>query len=290
MEFTKYPSITNHYQTKHIQQCLDHQISDDWQVFEKIHGSNFAFYVKVDGTIKAASRNKLLTSEDRFHGFQDIIEQYREQLIDLAGIVGDCIVYCELFGSNVQREIKYGDKPMIRVFDIYLYHTEEFLSQGEVVQECNEVNLPVVYPSLRGTLEECLKFSPNFISAYSDSNDEAEGVVIKPSIPFVLPSGSMPWIKNKTEAFIEKKESKKPKERNNVPDPFELATFKAMVCLPRLANVKSKMTEDEMTIPNLANALFQDVIDDAVDEGIEWEDKYKKPVLGTCYKLVRENM
>ena len=288
MKFIKYPSLTNHYQLKHVEQCLTNQIDDEWQVFEKLHGSNFALYVSSEG-IQAASRNKLLTSEDKFHGFQDIIEEYREALTKLWDRCNDFIIYGELYGSNIQKEINYGDKPMFRAFDIYLYHVDAFLSPQGTVDRCSTVGIPTVSPLFKGTLKDCLEFNPSITSGYSSTNDMAEGVVIKPCIPFVLSSGSMPWIKNKTEAFLEKK-SVKVKKVNTSHDPFILATYLAYVCDARLNNVKSKMTEEEMTIPNLANTLFQDVLEDITKEGIEWDRKYQKAVLSTCFKLVRESM
>jgi Rnl2 family RNA ligase len=174
-----------------------------------LHGANFSFWC--DGTeVKFASRSQFV--DGTFFNCQAVINKYQDQVMQLwlNESCGDdrtlLIVYGELFGGNIQKEVEYGEKDF-RAFDIVVNGTP--ISKSFAQQACLEVGIPFVPVFHVGTFAECLALPNTFKSVLTpegyEGENNAEGLVIEPVEPAWFNNGSRIYFKNKTESFTEKK-------------------------------------------------------------------------------------
>jgi len=177
-----------------------------------VHNCNFSFWC--DGKeVKFASRTQFV--DGTFFNCQAVMNQYSQGVLDgfpyFAKEGQILVIYGELFGGNIQKEVEYGEKDF-KAFDVVI--------DGQPVQKQSAINIadscgiefvPVIHT---GTLAECLTLSNTFKSTltpegYKEENT-SEGLVIEPVEPNWFNNGSRIYFKNKTEGFSEKK--RKPKE------------------------------------------------------------------------------
>lgn len=216
MEFRKFSSLENTYRTNLLEK-IQYEGKDGslWMATEKLHGANFSFWC--DGTeVKVASRTQFV--DGTFYNCQAVINKYEDCILDLWRECSQgcrdttvVVVYGELFGGNVQKEVEYGEKDF-HAFDIVI--NGKPTNKQEAVYICREVGIPFVPVVGTGTFAECLALSNTFKStltpeSYTEENT-SEGLVIEPVIPNWFNNGSRIYFKNKTEGFSEKK--RKPKE------------------------------------------------------------------------------
>ena len=107
MEFHKFSNLENTYRQNLIDK-VQYEGKDvgEWVVTEKIHGANFSFWC--DGTeVKVASRSQFV--DGTFYNCQAVINRYSEGILNWCQGFGvkTFIVYGELFGGNIQKEVKY---------------------------------------------------------------------------------------------------------------------------------------------------------------------------------------
>lgn len=260
VEFKKYEKITNSYDSKHVRSVkmamLDNKVDDLWLVTEKIHGANFACYVKpnedyMDDTpylVQYASRNNLLSEaeSDAFYNFQSIKSEITEKMIELYqacynsdATINEIIVYGELFGgtyehpdvkkvnqSRVQKGVQYCPDLHFKVFDIFLKRegaNSSYLNPSHMNYMCHEVKVDRIVPRFHGTLDECLDYQNDFESdIHTDyqlpkvSENVCEGVVIKPVQPFYDHRGNRAIFKNKNDKFKEVAGERKNKVRQPI--------------------------------------------------------------------------
>lgn len=262
MDFKKYNSLENAYRQKFINHC--HELGvNQWVALEKIHGANFSFICDENMVVTPAKRTSVLNKTEHgtydFYGCNPIVEKYTPEIQSLANVIGGPIqVFGELYGEGVQKEVKYGKKDFI-VFDIML-KDGIFLDWPLVKDLCEIFDIPYAPELGRGSLEEMLSLSPEFTSKLCEDN--AEGIVIKPLVDNVLlGNGSRPIIKNKSEAFSEKKQkpAKKPQKMpEEVVDIFN--DFCQYLNQNRLNNVLSKIGGDisQKDFGKIAGLLAQD--------------------------------
>lgn len=212
MDFIKFSSLDNTYRQNLIDK-LQYEGKDAglWIATEKLHGANFSFWC--DGTeVKVASRTQFV--DGTFYNCQAVINKYSDKVLqlwkELAGYEGTefiLVIYGELFGGNVQKEVEYGEKDF-RAFDVSI--NGKVLEKGAANQLVAVVGGIPFAPILHvGTLAECLAIENTFKSTltpegYTDENN-AEGLVIEPVIPTWFNNGSRIYFKNKTASFSEKK-------------------------------------------------------------------------------------
>ena len=183
-----------------------------------VHNCNFSFWC--DGVeVKVASRTQFV--DGTFFNCQVVINRYSQGILDwcVRNNVQDLIVYGELYGKGVQKEVEYGDRDF-RAFDVVIDGTtQDKLGAISIAKDCGLLFTPVIKV---GSFKDCLQLPNTFQSwltpdEFINEENFAEGLVIEPVTPAYLNNGSRIHFKNKTESFSEKK--RQPKE-NQV---FELS-------------------------------------------------------------------
>lgn len=213
MEFRKFSNLENTYRTNLLEK-IQYEGKDGglWMATEKLHGANFSFWC--DGKeVKVASRTQFV--DGTFYNCQAVINKYSQGVLETFRTFyeeGDTLViYGELFGGNVQKEVEYGEKDF-KGFDVTVNGTPlEKLKAFNIIRWAGISTVPVIGT---GTFAECLALSNTFKSTltpedYTEENT-SEGLVIEPVEPNWFNNGSRIYFKNKTEGFSEKK--RKPKE------------------------------------------------------------------------------
>lgn len=213
MEFRKFSSLENTYRTNLLEK-IQYEGKDGglWMATEKLHGANFSFWC--DGTeVKIASRTQFV--DGTFYNCQAVINKYSQGVLETFRTFyseGDILViYGELFGGNVQKEVEYGEKDF-KGFDVTVNGTPlEKLKAFNIIRWAGISTVPVIGT---GTFAECLALSNTFKSTLTpegyEEDNTSEGLVIEPVEPNWFNNGSRIYFKNKTEGFSEKK--RKPKE------------------------------------------------------------------------------
>jgi len=214
MEFRKFSSLENTYRTNLLEK-IQYEGKDGglWIATEKLHGANFSFWC--DGTeVKVASRTQFV--DGTFYNCQAVINKYSDAVLNLFHILTgehkEIIIYGELFGGNVQKEVEYGEKDF-RAFDLVVDGSP--VNKEKVYQLFSLLGTIPFVPVIHiGTFAECLALSNTFRSKLTpegyEEDNTSEGLVIEPVEPNWFNNGSRIYFKNKTEGFSEKK--RKPKE------------------------------------------------------------------------------
>lgn len=282
MNFKKYSSIENSYRINVMNQIYEQGMEQlDWVVTEKVHGSNFSFYLSDEG-ISCAKRTSFLRIGDNFFNWQVLRDHYTDHLRLLYELcdtlirdtVEECegeidggvevILYGEMFGGiyphehvekdptavRVQRGIYYAPWNDFYAFDLKIngrfVHYDIF---QELMTNCG---FHYAEPLYRGKLDECLKYPNDFQTklpqklGLPDIEDNiTEGVVIKPTSPTYFRFGERVILKNKNEKFTEKSHVKMPKEKPNFSlQETEVPLFEdglKLINENRLRNVLSKI-------------------------------------------------
>ena len=213
MEFKRFSSLENSYRQNLIEK-VQYEGKDGglWIATEKLHGANFSFWC--DGTeVKVASRTQFV--DGTFYNCQSVINRYQDKILELAQgllIQGEILViYGELFGGNVQKEVQYGEKDF-RAFDIVINGHVQGKTK-HLIAFIESHGIPFVPVIHVGTFAECLALPNTFKSlltpdGYTEENT-SEGLVIEPVEPQWFNNGSRVYFKNKTEGFSEKKRTPK---------------------------------------------------------------------------------
>ncbi len=183
MNHKKHKHINGVWQEKEVAylrlQGFDHP-DIKWCVLEKVHGSNFAFYMDIDD-LKVAKRSSFLKDGDNFYQYLRMRESngYKirdvwNQLVAMEYELEEIIVYGELFGglyphpeverlSNVQKVQKgvfYSHDIHFYCFDIMVNGT--FLPMDLVEALCEDCDIMYAKILFEGTFDECSKYSNEF--------------------------------------------------------------------------------------------------------------------------------
>jgi len=261
MEFIKYNSIENHYQTKFIGRFLESHpklYEDEFVVLEKLDGANIQFCINPNGEWKVGKRTEWIDLEtEKFNDIQRLIKVYDKEiggLKELAKISKEPIrVYGELYGQGIQRRINYGDDKYISFFDLRVGH--DFVSHYDFERSLSLVGLSHLAPKVffKGKLTECLD--------YDVENKNIEGVVIKPyNDNHYSPVGARLIIKKKSEKFNDTAKVKKPKSPGH---PLNIK-FRSYITENRVKDVFSKYGEIDK--PQQIPDYIKYVLDDAKED------------------------
>lgn len=286
-EYKKYDKITNTYDSKNlngVKMAMGiKKVRDVWSVTEKIHGANFACYVRKNNDgydVQFASRNNLLSNDesDSFYNFRSIKERITNDVINFHDRCHDNngdinIIYGELFGglydhddvkqgqqSRVQKGVEYCPDLNFKVFDVFYIYEGGNVDQGQYLQDddvkhiCDSIKLDYIKEIFRGTLDECLEHQNDFNSEIHNDyqlpdigENVCEGVVIKPLSPFYDMRGNRAIFKNKNNKFAEKAGQKKNKVTQNKElspeDKKQIELANDYVTINRLNNIESKLGE-----------------------------------------------
>lgn len=299
MGFKKYGSIENSYKSKAVsiaEVSLERGLDTLCQVTEKVHGANFSFHVK-DGVVRVARRNGFC--DGGFFDSYEVIKRYKGAVLSMAA-VAECqevIIYGELAGDGIQREVAYGEK------DFYVFDIEvcgNLLPTATVKYLCDEFGLthtPVLFDNI--SLREALELDVEFKSLIleTDKDNFTEGIVIKPCVPRFASSGSRIVFKKKSKAFGEVKAHREPRVVADISqaDNELIDSAASYVTTARLSNVLSKEgVPTTKEFPKIAGLLLKDVLQDfAEDFGQDLEDmtlevkRVKRELLRLCMDCVR---
>lgn len=163
MEFKKFSSLENTYRQNLIDKTqYEGKDGGLWIATEKLHGANFSFWC--DGTeVKVASRSHFV--DGTFYNCQAVINKYSDSVMSLFKLLNsehkELVIYGELFGGNVQKEVEYGEKDF-RAFDLALDGVvQSKLNQRAWCEGVGILSAPLI---ASGTFSECLALSNTFKS------------------------------------------------------------------------------------------------------------------------------
>jgi Rnl2 family RNA ligase len=236
MDFQKYSSITNSYDTKFINKIIAFGYDKiEWVTTNKIHGANFTFYT--DGTyIQCASKNGILEAGDKFFNYKELLERYKSRVLELHKVITETYnhpihqvsLYGEYFGgtynhpevkrisgvSKIQKGIQYCPDNDFCLIDIKL--------DGKLIDYDGMVGLAKLFgflytePLCRGTMQECLEYPNDYqdptYKYYGlpvvEGDNVCEGTVVRPVKPIFFDMGDGGFkrviLKNKNEIWKEK--------------------------------------------------------------------------------------
>lgn len=274
-EFKKFSSLENTYNKGFLEKIFLHDCyNQEWIATEKVHGANFSFWwCKVNG-VRVASRTQFV--DGSFFSCTDVVERHAEtfardcEVFNTDSVV---VVYGELFGGNIQKEVKYGEK-RFNAFDVVIDGIP--LNKWDALQMAIGMGFQTVPVIASGKLEDLLEISPEFESplAATDAGEynKSEGIVIEPVVPSFLHTGSRIYLKQKSQAFKEKKDKPVHKPQvaltANANDILDRMVQRATEV--RVSNVLSKLGElNNKQFGKLLGLFIQDIV-----EEIEREEVY----------------
>lgn len=285
MEFKKFSSLENTYRQNLIDKVkYEGKDVGVWIATEKIHGANFSFWC--DGNeVKVASRSQFV--DGTFYNCQAVVNRYSQDILDWCKEknISNFVVYGELFGKGIQKEVNYGEKDFA-AFDVVIDGKPlDKQTAMQVVNDCGLFFTPVVKV---GSFKECMALNNTFKSLLTPEDckddNEAEGLVIEPLEPAWFANGSRVYFKNKTQSFSEKK--RKPKEQQV----FELSDDESELLNElltynteqRVSNVISKIGQiTNKDFGKILGLTVQDILEDFIkdtdrDAKVEAEDNWKQ--------------
>ncbi len=298
--FKKYVSIENDYNIKTLNYLLEKYPEAKetfWVIQEKIHGSNFSIYFTNNNgeiDIKYGRRTDILLDDEKFYNYQSIKEL--DEIKDLIHNtimymrnenINFIIIYGELCGANVQKEVYYYDDVRLLVFDMIV--DNKWLTFADLSRLlCDKFRLPQLLVPIIGIvfgIQNALNIDTRFDSKVSlKENNLCEGVVIKPLDKIFISNDNPIYIKKKNREFLEKK-SRRDKEvkvfDSRITEYKE--AFKDYVNENRLNSAFSKygMIEDRKDIGKYIKIIYDDCLEDFLKDydlsGIS--DKDKKHIL-----------
>lgn len=268
MKHIMYPSMTNHYQGKFIDKIkleFPKEINEPtWVVTEKIHGSNYSFWVdyytgQKAAYVNAAKRTGFIDKGEKFYNHQEVFNRLSFGAYSMAKQLDvDVAIFGELFGGSyggvskgivIQKGTQYHPHNDFMCFDIARYkngnpETLTFYDHDKVVELCEEFNIPHVPVLFEGTLQACLNFNNEFqtnvpkIYGLDDiAGNICEGIVIKPKKPLFLKSGERVILKSKNDKFS---------ETTKVPKIKAIASVFTESVLNVIEKITSGLTENRM--------------------------------------------
>ena len=278
MKFVKYNSIENSYRELELNRMqMEGKDKGKWVVQEKVHGSNFSFWVNKK-EIRCAKRSGLLAPDDNFYNFQKVYKRYadtiRRMFNGYKGNLKELTLYGELMGgvyphddvepvntAKVQGGIFYTPDVDFYLFDIMV--DGEFVSVEHMESAGYSFKIPYARALFSGTLYECLEYTNDYPTTIPEwfyelppiENNICEGNVIKPNKSVFMKSGSRVLLKNKNPKFSEigGTKVKKPLKVMSPLGDNAWGVLSTYVTENRLNNVLSKM--GPVTFKDFGNIL-----------------------------------
>lgn len=257
-QFRKFNSLENTYNTSSVNNtvalCHDEKL---WLVTEKLHGANFAIYKDGD-VIRFASRNRFLEEiKDDFYELNGIDVELKKIFSKMSH--DKVIVYGELVGNHIQKEVMYAEDGETKFFAFDVVLNGDVLTKSSAEQFCENHSLNFVPIIKKSTLAECLLCPNTFDSkVLGIGHNEAEGIVIEPNTPRYFKNGSRVYLKNKSVRFS---------ERNiDIPDSTDdkdVNVFNVLMCYFNENRINSLMSKGMDARDKRFNfMLIQDMITD----------------------------
>jgi len=327
MDFKKFTSIENSYRQKEIQSIQINFPKETFVVQEKIHGSNFSFWT--DGkTVRCAKRSGFIKENESFFNYEKVLDRYEKHILYLFeelktdnylnDDLQELTIFGEIYGGNyphpdvdrvdvssVQRGVYYSPDVEFIAFDIKA--NGNYIGFKKFKTVCMVGKIPFLDALAVGTLEECLAIGNEYPSTLPEMHglpeiegNGCEGNVIRPLEVLYFGNGQRVILKNKNEAFAEKKKGpKKIKVEVEVPEEIQELQLEAVQYINdnRLRNVLSKVGEvTQKDFGRLLGLLSKDVMEDLAKDFpkvLELNNTEKKMVTrllnNECGNLIRPN-
>lgn len=293
MEFKKFQSIENSYRQKEVQSVQLNFPKETFVVQEKIHGSNFSFWT--DGkTVRCAKRSNFIKENESFFGYEALLDRYEKHILYLfeelksdnylCEDLEELTIFGEIYGgtyphpdvprenvSKVQGGVYYSPDVNFIAFDVKA--NGSYVGFKKFKTACIVGKIPFLDALYEGTFEECLAVGNEYPSTLPAMHglpeiegNGCEGNVIRPINVLYFGNGKRVILKNKNEAFSEKKQGpKKPKVQVDVPPEIQELQLEAVQYINdnRLRNVISKVGEvSQKDFGKLLGLLSKDVMED----------------------------
>jgi len=298
MRFKKYSEIENSYRKKFMDLVVAEKYDEgEFVVQEKAHGANLSFWY--DGkNLKSAKRSGFI--EDNFYDHEPVEAKNRERVENLYAILkkegfdfSELAVYGELIGGTYPHKDVEKDTSATRIQKgiFYTPHNEfyaidvsldgQLLDVDKFNQVMEKAGFLYAKTILRGTFEECLKYSNSFPSQISlwlglpELEDNiCEGVVIKPVIPKFLSDTTRVILKNKNEKWAEKAKArdrpKKPPVKLSATGKELFSEMGNLITENRLRNVLSKIGAiGQKEFGKLIQLFSKDILDEFFKDHME---------------------
>ena len=289
----------------------------------KIDGANFQIGVDENGKLFTCSRNRQLTAGEDFCGSLRVIEKMDIEA-KLKSLGKPVRIYGELCGGlyrhpavapvkgavRIQGRVDYSPDNEWVPFDAEL--DGRWLSQYELAELCDRLDLPCQEIYFRGTFAECCKIEPTFQDTTGNrlwglpliDGNVAEGLVIKPVEYCVDRRGNRIIVKNKNVKFKERIRATKEKTKGvdlTEPEKRWADVLQEYYTESRAWSVVSKLGENERDFGSIAKAMLADAWEDFIhDNGEAFEtdvrtidpqeldiDKMKKSIAKIASDAVR---
>ena len=324
MKFKKYGSIENSYRQKSVQFAEIEFGREEFVVQEKVHGSNFSFWIDETNVVKCGKRSGLISEGESFFNHTKILDKYENNIQDIFQKmvslfdVKELAVFGEIYGgvyphddvenlqvSKVQSGVFYNNDVDFIAFDIMCDGV--YFNFDQFIGMCSSVGLPFLPAIFRGSLADCLN-QPNLYQTTIPKlhglpeieNNTGEGNVIRPVNVLHFGNGSRVIFKNKNDKFSEKEHKKQPKApQEPLPDHLLKLNEEAYkyVTENRLRNVLSKIGQiNEKEFGKLLGLYSKDVVEDFAKDFPDYltlELKERKKVTrfinGQCGNTIRPN-
>lgn len=287
--FLRWPSIENSYREKFIRKAVEEfpeLASCEYEVTEKLHGTNVQFYFEPGQEMRVASRNRYLKPGSKFYDIWDILPKYQrmwDKLQDYSDRYNISFrLFGELYGRGVQKGVDYRPGKKIAFFGIIIdgaLAPPHWLRTFAAIAGVKGTLVPRV--KLIKGLGAALEVDTNFPSIVNPiEGNICEGVVIQPYTKvYRLSSGSTFMLKKKNEAFKEKQRARKP------PAPVDSEVMRLHIFFGdyitenRLQSVFSKEgpIEEPKQIGEYIRLVIADAVEDFVkDHGAAWNAMNKR--------------
>ena len=300
MKHKKYERIEGLWHQKTVQYYRNNGWANErtrWCVTEKVHGSNFAFYVN-QNEMQFAKRSQILADGENFFQCDRMIKEQGWQIEQLFGVIGrdfnveEIIVYGELFGGyyphkevqnhqhvrRIQKGVWYHPDIRFYGFDIWIKTPtfEGFMDYTRACMYFDEVCLLYARILSSGTFDYCIKYSnefqttiPEALGLPSIDDNICEGIVIKPLKAIHDENGNRVILKSKNAKFKEvsgERGSKKIRKAKGQLSEFGIKVVDLIdvyITENRLRNVLSKFGEFKRSDFNdIYNLFKEDVLEE----------------------------
>lgn len=279
VQFHKFSSLENHYNTKHIEKAVEYGFTTGgFVVTEKVDGANFSFWSIPGEPLKVASRTQFV--DGTFFNCQPVIDRYREAVESFANAVRKyenddglvVVIYGELFSDSINRRVRYGSLDFCAFEVVTFFRTApEFKTVKTLTEDVVDLFVVCSIPTapILGrveTLQEALNIDHNFKSKVIEVEGEnwAEGTVISPVTPRWFGNGSRFMIKKKTEAFTEKKAANKHIQVDL--SEAAQACLTSLLCFNTESRVHSAISKVGQVEQNAFGKILGEVMRDILDD------------------------
>lgn len=295
MEFRKYSSITNTYNTKFVEQ-IQQTVKPEtkFACFEKLHGANFQFQLSIvedNLEIKYGRRTGILQKDENFMDYERHLAtpEFTFKMTTVwnklkSEDTKQIIVYGEYFGGRyphsdfdpdsnkpVQKDIWYSQKRLFCGFDIIV--NGQYIDVEKANEVFKECGIFCLQPIQTGTLDELMEFDvetlyttiPEQFGLPRIENNFAEGIIIRPLTEMRTYRDNRVILKKKRSKYSEKKTVKnhtiKTKEPISEKVMRLINELESYITLPRLENLVSKEghLQDERRVMKYAGLYSQDI-------------------------------